>query len=118
MNFRTSRRRFSRSASSIPAHRPMLSRAKCSSRSRSRSVRSPSVKRITGKAYDGYAMVMIEFLFGKDLNVASQEVRDAISAIRSDLPAEMKEPIVRNSTTRIARSCRLRCRRPCCRRPN
>ena len=52
------------------------------------------VKRIMGKAYDGYSMVMIEFFFDKDLNVASQEVRDAISAIRSDLPTEMKEPIV------------------------
>ncbi|MDB4877572.1 MAG: acriflavin resistance protein [Gemmatimonadetes bacterium] len=52
------------------------------------------VKRIMGKAYDGYSMLMIEFLFDKDLNVASQEVRDAISSIRSDLPVEMKEPIV------------------------
>ena len=52
------------------------------------------VKRIMGKAYDGYSMLMIEFLYDKDLNVASQEVRDAISSIRADLPAEMKEPIV------------------------
>src|SRR5579884_206260 len=50
------------------------------------------VKRIMGKAYDGYSMIMVEFFFGKDLNVASQEVRDAISTIRTDLPAEMKEP--------------------------
>src|SRR5437763_4802264 len=52
------------------------------------------VKRIMGKAYDGYSLLMIEFLYDKDLNVASQEVRDAISAIRADLPVEMKEPIV------------------------
>src|SRR5438552_15939984 len=52
------------------------------------------VKRIMGKAYDGYSMLLIEFLYEKDLNVASQEVRDAISAIRADLPVEMKEPIV------------------------
>src|SRR5437762_2349276 len=52
------------------------------------------VKRQMGKAYDGYSSVMIEFLFDKDLNVASQEVRDAISAIRGDLPLEMKEPII------------------------
>ncbi|HVX40844.1 MAG TPA: efflux RND transporter permease subunit [Gemmatimonadaceae bacterium] len=60
------------------------------------------VKRIMGKAYDGYSMLMIEFLYDKDLNVASQEVRDAISSIRSDLPAEMKEPIVQkfNDTDR------------------
>ncbi len=60
------------------------------------------VKRIMGKAYDGYAMMMIEFYFDKDLNVASQETRDAISAIRADLPTEIKEPIVQkfNNTDR------------------
>ena len=47
-------------------------------------------------------MLMIEFLFDKDLNVASQEVRDAISTIRTDLPTEMKEPIIQkfNDTDR------------------
>jgi HAE1 family hydrophobic/amphiphilic exporter-1 len=60
------------------------------------------VKRIMSKAYDGYAMLMIEFLFDKDLNEASQDVRDAISSIRADLPLEMKEPIIRkfNDTDR------------------
>jgi hydrophobic/amphiphilic exporter-1 (mainly G- bacteria), HAE1 family len=60
------------------------------------------VKRIMGKAYDGYSMILIEFLFGKDMNVATQEVRDGISAIRSDLPTEMKEPIIQkfNNTDR------------------
>ena len=60
------------------------------------------VKRIMGKAYDGYAMLMIEFYYDKDLNVASQETRDAISAIRADLPTEIKEPIVQkfNNTDR------------------
>jgi HAE1 family hydrophobic/amphiphilic exporter-1 len=60
------------------------------------------VKRLMGKAYDGYAMLMIEFYFDKDLNVASQETRDAISTIRSDLPTEMKEPIIQkfNDTDR------------------
>jgi HAE1 family hydrophobic/amphiphilic exporter-1 len=54
------------------------------------------------KAYDGYAMLMIEFLYEKDLNEASQDVRDAISAIRADLPPEMEEPAVRkfNDTDR------------------
>jgi len=60
------------------------------------------VKRIMSKAYDGYAMLMIEFLYSKDLNEASQDVRDAISTIRADLPPEIKEPIVRkfNDTDR------------------
>src|SRR6476619_1792356 len=52
------------------------------------------VKRIMGKAYDGYSMLMIEFLYDKDLNVASQEVRDAIANIRTELPPGMKRPII------------------------
>src|ERR1051325_8082479 len=60
------------------------------------------VKRIFGKAYDSYAQLMIEFLYSKDLNEASQDVRDGISGIRGDLPTEMKEPIIRkfNDTDR------------------
>src|SRR3954463_5401031 len=60
------------------------------------------VKRIVSKAYDGYALMMIEFLYSKDLNEASQDVRDAISGIRAALPLEIKEPIVRkfNDTDR------------------
>src|SRR3954463_7914375 len=60
------------------------------------------VKRIMSKAYDGYALMMIEFQFDKDLNEASQDVRDAIAAVRIDLPTEMEEPIVRkfNDTDR------------------
>ncbi|HYE95385.1 MAG TPA: efflux RND transporter permease subunit [Rubricoccaceae bacterium] len=48
-----------------------------------------------GTAGDGYAQLIILFEFGKDMQEASQEVRDAISAIRQDLPAEMEEPIIR-----------------------
>ncbi|OYV66400.1 MAG: hypothetical protein B7Z72_11415, partial [Gemmatimonadetes bacterium 21-71-4] len=60
------------------------------------------VKQVMGQAYDGYASVLIEFYFGKDLNVATQEARDAISSIRSDLPDEMKEPVIKkfNDTDR------------------
>ena len=53
------------------------------------------VKTVTGTAEDGFATVMIEFLFEKPLQEATQDVRDAISSIRSDLPAEMKEPIIK-----------------------
>jgi len=62
----------------------------------------PGVKQVMGKAYDGYAMILIEFLFEKDLNEATQDIRDGISTIRADLPAEMKEPIIKklNDTDR------------------
>jgi HAE1 family hydrophobic/amphiphilic exporter-1 len=60
------------------------------------------VKQVTGKAYDGYGFILVEFQFGKDLMEATQDLRDAISAKRADLPTEMKEPIIQkfNDTDR------------------
>ncbi len=52
------------------------------------------VDRISGAAQDGFANVTVFFLFEKDLQQASQDIRDKISSIRSDLPVEMKEPIL------------------------
>jgi hydrophobic/amphiphilic exporter-1 (mainly G- bacteria), HAE1 family len=53
------------------------------------------VKNVNGVAEDGFATVMVEFLFDKPLPEATQDIRDAISGIRSDLPAEMEEPIIK-----------------------
>jgi len=53
------------------------------------------VKTVTGTAEDGFATVMVEFLFEKPLSEATQDIRDAISGIRADLPTEMKEPIIK-----------------------
>src|SRR5262249_26092569 len=43
---------------------------------------------------DSYAVVMVEFTFEKDLQEATQEIRDEINTIRNDLPVEMKEPVL------------------------
>ncbi|PAP77114.1 efflux RND transporter permease subunit [Rubrivirga marina] len=53
------------------------------------------VERIQGTAFDSYAQLSVEFSFGTDRQEASTEIRDALSAIRADLPAEMEEPVVR-----------------------
>ncbi len=52
------------------------------------------VDKIYGTASDGYAQITVLFLFEKDISQATQDIRDAISSIRSDLPVEMKEPIL------------------------
>ncbi len=52
------------------------------------------VDRISGSAQDGFANVTVFFVFEKDLQQASQDIRDKISSIRSDLPVEMKEPVL------------------------
>ncbi|MEO8201620.1 MAG: efflux RND transporter permease subunit, partial [Gemmatimonadota bacterium] len=60
------------------------------------------VKKTMGSAEDGFGSILIEFQFEKSLSEATQDIRDAISAIRSDLPDEMEEPIIRkfNDTDR------------------
>ena len=52
------------------------------------------VDRISGSAQDGFANITVFFVFEKDLQQASQDIRDKISSIRSDLPVEMKEPML------------------------
>jgi HAE1 family hydrophobic/amphiphilic exporter-1 len=52
------------------------------------------VDKMFGTAGDGYAQIITLFLFEKDPQVATQDIRDAISGIRADLPIEMKEPVL------------------------
>ncbi len=53
------------------------------------------VKSISGEARDGFAQVITQFAYGKPLAEATQEIRDAISTKRQDLPQEIEEPILR-----------------------
>ncbi len=53
------------------------------------------VKSINGEARDGFALVRVEFVFSKDLQEATQEIRDAIATKRQDLPQELEEPIIK-----------------------
>src|SRR3954467_9826817 len=52
------------------------------------------VDQIFGTAGDGYAQIITLFVFEKDPQVGTQDIRDAISGIRQDLPVEMKEPVL------------------------
>jgi HAE1 family hydrophobic/amphiphilic exporter-1 len=52
------------------------------------------VKKVTSNSLDGYATVLVEFNYEKDLQQATQEIRDEINTIRNDLPPEMKEPVL------------------------
>jgi hydrophobic/amphiphilic exporter-1 (mainly G- bacteria), HAE1 family len=51
-------------------------------------------KRTISSAIDGFAQFIVFFEFEKDVQQASQDVRDAISAKRQDLPVEMEEPVI------------------------
>src|SRR5688500_3967734 len=52
------------------------------------------VDRMTSSSLDGFGNIIVEFVFEKDPQQATQEIRDEISSIRNDLPQEMEEPIL------------------------
>jgi hydrophobic/amphiphilic exporter-1 (mainly G- bacteria), HAE1 family len=52
------------------------------------------VDRVTSNSLDSFANIIVEFVFEKDPQEATQEIRDQISGIRNDLPLEMEEPIL------------------------
>ncbi|HEU4525410.1 MAG TPA: efflux RND transporter permease subunit, partial [Gemmatimonadales bacterium] len=50
--------------------------------------------RTQASATDGLAQFVVFFDFEKDVQEASQDIRDAISTQRADLPTEMEEPVL------------------------
>jgi HAE1 family hydrophobic/amphiphilic exporter-1 len=63
------------------------------------------VDRISSISFDSYGLLIIEFVFEKELQQATQDVRDKISEIRGDLPPEMGSPSSRASIRTPSRSC-------------
>ena len=59
-----------------------------------RSRRSAASSRSRRTSLDSFGVITVEFVFAKDLQEATQDIRDAISQIRNDLPIEMEEPIL------------------------
>lgn len=57
----------------------------------------PGVNKIESDSNEGSAFFFIEFGFDKNLIEASDEVRNAIAAIRYKLPTEMREPILQRA---------------------
>ncbi|NVB77871.1 MAG: efflux RND transporter permease subunit, partial [Kofleriaceae bacterium] len=52
------------------------------------------VDQINSTAVDGYAVLTVQFVFEKDIQQATQDIRDKISESRADLPLEMEEPVL------------------------
>ena len=52
------------------------------------------VAQVNSSALDSFGNIIVEFVFEKDMQVATQEIRDEISGIRNELPPEMEEPIL------------------------
>ncbi|MFA5683923.1 MAG: efflux RND transporter permease subunit [Lysobacteraceae bacterium] len=54
----------------------------------------PKVKKIISVVVEGSSTTFVEFSLDKDLNEALDDVRDAVTRVRTDLPADIEEPIV------------------------
>jgi HAE1 family hydrophobic/amphiphilic exporter-1 len=52
------------------------------------------VDKINSSSLDSFGNIIVQFIFEKDLQEATQQIRDEISSIRNDLPPEMEEPIL------------------------
>jgi HAE1 family hydrophobic/amphiphilic exporter-1 len=52
------------------------------------------VDKINSSSLDSFGTVIVQFVFEKNLQQATQEIRDEISGIRNELPPEMEEPIL------------------------
>jgi hydrophobic/amphiphilic exporter-1 (mainly G- bacteria), HAE1 family len=57
------------------------------------------VVHITSSVQDGVSTTTVEFVFGKNIDRAVNDVRDAVTRIRSDLPGSITEPVITRSTT-------------------
>jgi len=57
------------------------------------------VSHITSTVNDGVSVTRIEFVLEKDVQEAVNDVRNAVDSIRSNLPADLRSPVVSRVTT-------------------
>src|SRR6187455_1255411 len=51
------------------------------------------IDKLNSTSTDGFGQIIIQFVFSKDVDQAMQDVRDALSAVRPQLPSEILEPV-------------------------
>jgi hydrophobic/amphiphilic exporter-1 (mainly G- bacteria), HAE1 family len=52
------------------------------------------VKTITSSSYEGASSIIVEFVLEKDIDLAVQDIREQVSAIRYKLPTDIIDPII------------------------
>lgn len=53
------------------------------------------VKSITSTSVEGGSSIIVEFVLERDIDLAIQDVREQIAAVRSKLPEDISEPVIR-----------------------
>ncbi|GAB2504195.1 efflux RND transporter permease subunit [Arenimonas alkanexedens] len=54
----------------------------------------PEINKLVSTVTEGASVTFVEFRIGKPLDVALDEVRDAVARIRADLPGDIEEPVI------------------------
>jgi len=57
-----------------------------------------AIKHITSTINDGVSVTMVEFQLEKDVQEAVNDVRDAVSRVRAQLPSDVQEPVISRVT--------------------
>ncbi|MBK8017656.1 MAG: efflux RND transporter permease subunit [Betaproteobacteria bacterium] len=57
------------------------------------------VAHIVSSVTDGVSVTTVEFVFGKDIDRAMNDVRDAVTRVRGELPGSIDEPVITRITT-------------------
>src|SRR5262245_7271937 len=57
------------------------------------------VTHIMSTISDGSSATSVEFIFGKDIDRAVNDVRDAVTRVRAELPGSINEPVITRTTT-------------------
>ena len=52
------------------------------------------IDQLNSTSYEGFGVIAVTFVLEKDIDVAVQEVRDKVSGVLSQLPTDMRAPVV------------------------
>jgi len=53
------------------------------------------VKTITSTSYEGVSNIIVEFVLEKDIDLAVQDIREQVSAVKYKLPTDVTDPVIR-----------------------
>ena len=89
----------SSSRSPIRACRPRSSRSEVTRKIEDAVATVAGIEHIHSIVNEGVSTTSIEFRFERDISEAVDDVRDAVTRIRADLPADAREPVISRVTT-------------------
>jgi multidrug efflux pump subunit AcrB len=82
-------------SASLPGAAPALMETEVARKIEDSIATVSGVKNITTTLTDGNADIAIEFRLEKSVQEAVEDVRDSVARIRSDLPADLRDPMIR-----------------------